>query len=103
MTSSRKALMCAASRKHNHEVFYEAGKTELACLYIYGDKDELILAREVLGYYKGWRNFRSEEVQGGSHLPWSKTNEKAAVMFNEKVLGWIDGIMGVGKNVDGKM
>lgn len=60
--------------------------TGLPCLVIYGDeeKDELVSVDKLLGYRKNWGNVTVESIEGGSHMPWSRTGERVAASFKEK-------------------
>ncbi|KXN92506.1 AB hydrolase superfamily protein YdjP [Leucoagaricus sp. SymC.cos] len=92
MTQPRKALVRSVTREQNPGVFHEVGNLPTPCLLIYGEKDEFLNER-LPECYREWRNFSVEVVEGGSHVPWSKTDERAAKMFSEKMLRWMKGVM----------
>lgn len=93
MTLSRRCMIRSLTRKQRVEMFDEVGKTMLPCLLIFGDKDELIVVEELQRQYQAWRNLSVEVVEGGSHVPWTKTQREQAADFSEKTLGWIDSVM----------
>jgi pimeloyl-ACP methyl ester carboxylesterase len=93
MALPRGCMVRSITRKQRVETFEAVGKTMLPCLVIFGDRDELIVVDELQRQYKEWRNLTVEVVEGGSHVPWTKTQGDIAAVFNEKTLGWIDSVM----------
>ncbi|KAF9447133.1 alpha/beta-hydrolase [Macrolepiota fuliginosa MF-IS2] len=93
MTQPQSIILRSLTRKQNVETFGNVGRTMLPCLVIYGDSDELIAVHKLPEYHKEWRNVTVEVVEGGSHVPWSKTAERPAALFKEKALRWVDSVM----------
>ncbi|KAF9447126.1 alpha/beta-hydrolase [Macrolepiota fuliginosa MF-IS2] len=93
MAQPRYAMLRSLTRKQNVETFGNVGRAVLPCLVIYGDQDELVLVHKLPGYYRDWKNVTLEVVEGGSHIPWSKSVERPAASFKEKMLRWVDSIM----------
>lgn len=94
MTQPRSAMIRSFTRKQDQSVFEGLGNTLIPCLVIYGDEDELVMVDRLAGYYRHWKDVTVEAVKGGSHVPWSKTDEQAAGLFTEKMLRWIQCVMG---------